>query len=317
MWINLLREKGEDMSRKIRVLMVDDEDRFRETTSKILTRKGFDVGMAADGGQALEMLRESPRDVVVLDIKMPGMSGEEALPKIREVCPDSRVIMLTGHGGLESARAALREGAFDYLNKPCDIDLLASKINDAAASRKGDVKREKAAEDIMIPIADYTTIYEDSTVREGIARLKEAYESFVATELIMESGHRAIIVFNRRDELVGVLNMRNLLGALRPEYLTAPKPSMADSTQFSPMFWTGLFSEQAVKLGEMKVRDIMSERPPVVEHDSNLMEVADTMYMENRRRVAVMRDGKITGIVREQELFYELCRILLRSESAR
>ena len=100
------------MTEQIKVLMVDDEKRFRETTRKILEKKGFDVILAENGEQAMEKLEQQP-DVVVLDIKMPGMDGHETLNRIKKIKPNLPVIMLTGHGGRPSARDALVEGAFD------------------------------------------------------------------------------------------------------------------------------------------------------------------------------------------------------------
>jgi len=117
------------MDKKIKVLMVDDEERFRATTNKILIRRGFDTIMAESGEAAMEKLKENP-DVIILDIKMAGMDGHETLKEIKKQKPDIPVIMLTGHGALPSARQAQEEGAFDYLTKPCDIDVLAGKIKE-------------------------------------------------------------------------------------------------------------------------------------------------------------------------------------------
>jgi len=300
------------MTGKIKVLMVDDEEQFRSTTSKILTRKGYETTMAGSGEEAIDILKKSSHDVVVLDIKMPGMDGHEALAKIRKMYPDVKVIMLTGHGAVESARESLKHGAFDYLSKPCDIDLLASKINDAYGVSKRGVKEEKRAADIMIPIEEYTTIDADSTVREGIEQLRRSYESFVATGKIMETGHRSILVFEK-GELIGILSILDLIGAVRPAYLSAPKPSMADSLQYSPMFWRGLLTSQAKALVRKRVRDIMSDPPLAVEEDANLMEIAETLFTRDARRLAVTRNGKVVGVVREQEIFFEIARIVLET----
>jgi DNA-binding NtrC family response regulator len=118
------------MNHSIKVLIVDDENRFRETTKKVLQYQGFQVILAESGAEALAKLSENP-DVVVLDIKMPGMDGHETLDKIKARAPDLPVIMLTGHGARPSAQSALSKGAFEYLTKPCDIDLLTKKIMEA------------------------------------------------------------------------------------------------------------------------------------------------------------------------------------------
>jgi len=300
------------MGDKIRVLMVDDEEQFRASTSKILTRKGYETTMAASGEEALRILREKPQDVIILDIKMPGMGGHEALAQIKEICPQVQVIMLTGHGTIDSARDSLFTGAFDYLTKPCDIDLLAAKINDAhTTGRKGFPLQEKRARDIMIHVDDYSTVMDTHTVKDAIEQLKRSFEGFVSSSRVMETGHRSLLVFDQKGELVGILSILDLIDAARPAYLSAPKPSMADSMQFSPMFWSGLFTTQVKALALKKVGDVMSASPPGVDEDTNLMEIADLMYREQVRRVIVRRQGKVIGIVREQEIFFEMARIIL------
>jgi len=300
------------MNEKIKVLMVDDEEQFRATTKKILQRRGFDTIMAGSGEEAIEKLQENP-DVVILDVKMPGMDGHQTLNEIKKLHPQLPVIMLTGHGAIESAKESLKHGAFDYLSKPCDIDLLDSRIKDAYTATHKGVKEEKKAKDIMIPIDDYTTIDADSTIKEGIERLKRSFESFASTSRIMETGHRSIVVFDRKGEMVGILSIRDLIRSLRPSYLSASKPSTADSMVYSPMFWTGQFTRQAKALVNKKIRDVMSEAPMRIDENTNLMEIANLIYSENVRRMAVTRKGKVVGMVREQEIFFEMSRIILES----
>lgn len=91
------------MSKKIKVLMVDDEKQFRATTKKILNKKGFETVLAGSGEEAIKKLQEHP-DVVILDIKMPGMDGHQALKEIKKISPDLPIIMLTGHGALHPLR---------------------------------------------------------------------------------------------------------------------------------------------------------------------------------------------------------------------
>ena len=301
------------MTEKVKVLMVDDEEQFRITTSKILSRRGYETTMAGSGEEAIEILEKERHDVVILDIRMPGIDGHEALAQIRKIDPDLQVIMLTGHGAIDSAKESLKHGAFDYLNKPCDIDLLASKIKDAYGATKKGVKEEKKAGDIMIPVEGYTTIDVDSTIREGIEALKKSHENIVSTSRIMETGHRSILVFDRNRALVGILSILDLIRALRPSYLSAPKPSMADSMVYSPMFWTGLFTSQAKGLVEKKIKDVMSEAPPGIDVDTNLMEVSSMVYDEQVRRIAITSKGKVVGVVREQELFFEMAGIILET----
>jgi DNA-binding response OmpR family regulator len=121
----------------IRVLIVDDEEQFRNTTACILNKRGFAATAVGSGIEALDEIRKRPFDVVVLDVKMPDMDGNETFREIRKINPSPEVIMLTGHGTMKSALEGLREGVFDYLTKPCEISVLARKIRDACAREKG------------------------------------------------------------------------------------------------------------------------------------------------------------------------------------
>lgn len=294
---------------RIRILMVDDEERFRTITSKILERKGFETIGAGSGREALEKLAESP-DVVVLDVKMADMDGHETLREIRKTKPDLPVIMLTGHGDMSGAQQALGEGAFDYLAKPCDIDLLAAKVQDAIRGAQGGKPREKVVKNIMIPIESYASITEDSTVAAAIEALYKVQHELSATDLLMDTGHRSLLVFAKDGGLVGILSPRDLLRAIRPAYLSAPKPSMADTLQYSAMFWEGLFTQRVREIKDERVDEIMSESPPQIDAGANLMEAADLMITREKRRIAVMDGAKVVGVVREQELFYEIAAII-------
>ena len=299
------------MTKKIKVLMVDDEAQFRETTRKILEKKGFETLMAANGREALAQLDSHP-DVVVLDIRMPDMDGNETLEEIQKRSPGVPVIMLTGHGADDSARQSLTQGAFDYLSKPCDIDLLTSRIVDA--SQQKDFSRDRDGErqvgDVMIPLDQYTTLTEDQTVAEGIAEIKKSFTAQVRTSRIMETGHRSLLVFNRPGELKGILAIMDLLEGIMPGYLSAPKPSTADSLQYSPMFWTGMFTREARQLASTPVGDLMSPTPPTIDAQANLMEAAYMMVHDRCRRLVVLREGQVAGVIREQDLFFELERVL-------
>jgi len=113
------------------VLLVDDETEFLETLMKRMRKRNVKVSAAGTGEQALEHLEREPVDVVVLDVKMPGMDGIEALRQIKKRHPLVEVIMLTGHASVEVAIQGMEIGAFDYLMKPMDIDELLYKLQDA------------------------------------------------------------------------------------------------------------------------------------------------------------------------------------------
>ena len=119
------------------VLLVDDEVPFVETMTKRLTKRDLDVSTAFNGQEALDILEKSRSiEVVILDVKMPGMDGLETLEKIRKKYPLVEVVMLTGHATVESAIDGMKLGAFDYLMKPCDMDILISKVGEAAKKKR-------------------------------------------------------------------------------------------------------------------------------------------------------------------------------------
>jgi DNA-binding NtrC family response regulator len=120
----------------IRVLLIDDEVAFAETMTKRLTKRNLSVVSASSGTRGIDLLRQADgADVVVLDVKMPDMDGVETLREIKREFPLVEVIMLTGHATVESAIEGMRLGAFDYLMKPCDVDLLISRIHAAKAKK--------------------------------------------------------------------------------------------------------------------------------------------------------------------------------------
>jgi len=116
---------------KIQLLLVDDEDHFRQTLAKRLVKRGFDVYQSADGNECMSLLKEKKVDVVILDIKMPGISGLEVLKNIKSKYPETEVILLTGHATTDSGVEGIKSGAFDYLSKPIELDHLVKKITQA------------------------------------------------------------------------------------------------------------------------------------------------------------------------------------------
>ncbi|MDD5643497.1 MAG: response regulator [Syntrophales bacterium] len=118
-----------------RILIVDDEDDFREAVIKRLRARKLDVEGADSGPQALERLSEQDFDVIVLDVKMPGMDGIETLREIKLKKPLVEVIMLTGHASVESGIQGMQLGAFDYVMKPVALDDLMDKLRQARERR--------------------------------------------------------------------------------------------------------------------------------------------------------------------------------------
>jgi DNA-binding NtrC family response regulator len=126
------RKKNEAPMKGIKVLLVDDEVDFTASLSRILTRRGFDVEISSDGLTALARIVQGNFEVVVLDVKMPGMNGIQVLAEIRRLSLPSRVILLTGHFSLPDEENAIISGAFAYLLKPYPVLKLVELIENAA-----------------------------------------------------------------------------------------------------------------------------------------------------------------------------------------
>ncbi|MDM8554860.1 response regulator [Desulfococcaceae bacterium HSG7] len=118
------------------VMLVDDEVAYVEAIAERLRNRQFKIVTAFSGAEGVAQLKSNQKlDVIVLDVKMPGMDGLETLKALKKICPLTEVIMLTGHVTMESAMALMKQGAFDYLIKPFDIEQLVSKM-EAAAMKK-------------------------------------------------------------------------------------------------------------------------------------------------------------------------------------
>lgn len=118
------------------ILIVDDETIVRESLTKWFRQDGFRVEAAEHANAALKLMEKGPWDVVILDIKMPGMSGLELLKRLREIDRNAQVIMATAFASVESAVTALKDGAFDYVTKPIDPDHLSHLVSNAIQQRK-------------------------------------------------------------------------------------------------------------------------------------------------------------------------------------
>lgn len=130
----------------LNVLFVDDEEDFLETLLKRMKKRDVKVKGVESGEKALELLDREPVDVIVLDVRMPGMDGIQALREIKKRYPLVEVIMLTGHASLEVAIEGMELGAFDYLMKPVDIDELLYKIQDAYKKKLIQIEKIKYME---------------------------------------------------------------------------------------------------------------------------------------------------------------------------
>ena len=131
---------------KTSVMVVDDEHTFTEMLVMSLQEMDHDVAAAYSGQECLEKLADTRVDVVILDIRMPGMDGIETLKEIKRRFPLVEVVMLTGHGSIDTAVTGMKLGAFDYLLKPADFDDLLEKVDNARRRKDEQEERIQKAE---------------------------------------------------------------------------------------------------------------------------------------------------------------------------
>ena len=125
-----------------KILLVDDEVVFTQNMAKLLINRGYVVTAVNSGDAAIQALEEKDFDVVVLDLKMPGLDGITTLKEIKKLGLFTEMLILTGHGSIDTALEAIKLGAYDYLTKPCEIDELVGKIEGAWEKKDNEVQKD-------------------------------------------------------------------------------------------------------------------------------------------------------------------------------
>jgi two-component system, NtrC family, response regulator HydG len=179
----------------IRLLMVDDERDFLQAVEPGLARRGFDVTLAESGMRALQLAAEGVFDVVVLDVKMPGIDGVDTFRELQKRHPDLPVILLTGQGDLTQAYETAREGVFEYLTKPCDVEKLAHSIRAAASRDRGStVVLPAPAEVIRLLLVDDDLEFVRSVTRALERRGMEVTEALDGAQALEKVSERSFDV---------------------------------------------------------------------------------------------------------------------------
>ncbi len=184
------------------VLVVDDEKNIREGIGKSLEMDGLNISLAEDGERAIQIINKDEVDLVISDLKMPKMSGEELLKKVSSSYPTLPVIILTGHGTIETAVNAMRDGAYDFLTKPVNLDRLSLLVKRALSSRqlilqhralKKEVEKLENKEKFTRIIGKSTHMKKVLEIVEQVAATKATVlitgETGVGKELIADSLH--------------------------------------------------------------------------------------------------------------------------------
>ncbi len=193
------------------VLVIDDYAPARDAV-KFALKEHFNCLSASSAKQGLEILRTNPVDVVILDIRMPEMDGIEALHRIKEMGINTQVILLTGHGSLDTARKAIRYGAFDYLTKPFDIVNLRKVITEAVQNKHliekegKDDELEKLAQSLTAKLGEASRLARTSELSsEALMEMKSPLTAIVGyTQMLLDK------LRDRRIKLLGTKSLRYL-----------------------------------------------------------------------------------------------------------
>jgi len=319
-------------TKKMKILLVDDEADFRATAATLFRKRGYDVKTATSGKEAVEALKEGEIDVVILDVKMPEMDGLEALYKMRRIQPNVEVIMLTGHGSPNSALTGLRGGAFAYITKPCDIDLLSLKIREAFLKKKGLLKTERRIRDVMIPVTSFGSVRDDWSVGESIEIIlghktivtatveEEPIEIVIGNRTIItttvdEGVHRCVLVRDKDQKIIGIVSFTDFLQGLESTYLRvlAERPDFADSIGGDARSFSNIFTEMVRDVGKKSIRELILDTPPSIDANATLLEATNRLLSLNVRRLLVMEDKQVIGVIREKDIMFEMATILRSS----
>jgi two-component system, NtrC family, response regulator AtoC len=179
------------MSRKIRVLLVDDDESLRRLVPHQLTRSGFEVNTAANGNEAIEKVRETDFDVVLLDIRMPGLSGIDTLRQIRQVEDPPEVIMLTADTSLSAGIEAMRLGAYDYLSKPSTMEEIEAVVRKAEEKKRIVRQNVRLRAAVRRPFEDQSgpvIIHRSESIKTLIAQAEAAAKLDTTILITGESG---------------------------------------------------------------------------------------------------------------------------------
>jgi len=193
------------------ILVIDDDVRMLDGLAKRLAKEGFEVHQAGDGESGLRVLREQPVHVVLTDLRMPGLDGFAVLREVRELGGEAEVVMLTGHGSIDLAVQAIKEGAYDFLTKPPDPERLVHTIA-RAAERQALRSRARAFEASQAELAGRPFVGESAAIRKLLALIEQVAptdatvlilgESGTGKELVARAIHRASL--RRAEPLVTV-----------------------------------------------------------------------------------------------------------------
>lgn len=281
----------------IKLLLVDDEADFRFATSKTLERRGFIVTLATSGAEAITIIEKERPDIVLLDLKMPGLNGIETLQKIRETNAKLPVIILTGHGDFQDAVAGIKLEIVDFIQKPVDIEKLSLRIRSLLDQASKPPLRERTIAELMKPPSAYPRLYVDEPVSKALDVLEKAFFNRNRNGSELSGNVRSLLVYDRAEKFLGLVRFPDLLKLVLPTFLDDAYTS----------FFTGMFLAQCKLIGKRNINDIMGEQTSL-NVLSPLMEAVHLMAKDHLINLPIVIDGELVGILRERDIIFEIAK---------
>jgi two-component system NtrC family response regulator len=171
-----------------RILVVDDEETQREMLGGFLKKEGYSISLADSGEEALKICQDKFFEVALIDLKMPGMDGIELLSKLKEINPEIQVIVMTAYASIETAVVAMKKGAFNYVNKPVDLEELRINIKKALENQKILTENRYLKEQLNEKYKDLNLIGESKAIKEVLSTVARVAKSDSTVLIRGESG---------------------------------------------------------------------------------------------------------------------------------
>ena len=183
------------------ILIIDDEKNIREGLSAALELEGYSVRLAADGREGLALIERGDIDLVITDLRMPGISGEEVLARVRGESPGIPVIVLTGHGSIDTAVDAMRNGAYDFLTKPLSLDRLTLIVKRALAGRELEIRHSSLQQELDAKTSFESIIGKSAEMQRIFQMVRKAADSKASVLITGESGTGKELIANALHNL--------------------------------------------------------------------------------------------------------------------
>lgn len=183
------------------ILIIDDEKNIREGLSAALELDGYSVKLAANGAEGFALIEKGDIDLVITDLRMPGISGEEVLAKVRGESPGIPVIVLTGHGSIDTAVDAMRNGAYDFLTKPLSLDRLSLIVKRALAGRELEIRHSSLQQELDAKASFESIIGKSAEMQRIFQMVRKAADSKASVLITGESGTGKELIANALHNL--------------------------------------------------------------------------------------------------------------------